>query len=61
MDIGVNGSGNGDWGWFIPDEGEVILDTGIRRVDGQILEILCHLRFALVVVDRGEDGRGDVM
>jgi len=57
---GVNGSGNGDWGRFVPDESEVVPDPGVGRVDGEILWISCHLSFTLVVVDGGESGRGCV-
>lgn len=55
---GFNGSGNGDWGRFVPDESEVVFDLRVRRVDGQILRISGHLSFTLVVVDRGKGGRG---
>ena len=42
----------------MPDESKVVFDERVRRVDGQILAILSHLSFTLMVVGRGEDGRG---
>ena len=41
----------------MPDEGKVVPDQGVCRVNGQILQTLCHLRFALVVVEEGKGGR----
>ena len=48
-------------GRFMPDEGEVVSDDGVRRVNGESLHVLCHLVFALVVVGEGESGRGCIV
>lgn len=40
-------------GRLMPDEGEIVSDKGLRRVNGGIL---FHLGFALVVKEEGERG-----
>lgn len=42
----------------MPDEGDILSDEGIGRIDGWVG--LCHLRFVLEVVSKGEGGRWEV-
>lgn len=56
-EMGVNHINNGNRGGFMPDEGEIISN---KRVGGVDRWVLCHLRFALVVVGKDEGGRQGV-
>lgn len=42
---------------FMPDEGDIVFEKRVRRIDGWIL---CHLRFVLEVTGKGEGGRYSV-
>lgn len=46
----VNGDG------FVPDEGDILFDKGVRRIDGRV--VLCHLRFVSEVVAKMKVGGG---
>lgn len=46
----VNGDG------LMPDEGDIVFNKGVRRIDGRV--VLCHLRFVSEVVAKMKVGGG---
>ena len=42
-------------GRFMPDEGEIVSDMGVRRIDGWVL---CHLRFRWWWLAKVKEGGG---